>query len=179
MLKDSKGRWLKKVTISEDLWKESIQVTHAGVIRKLQATRAFLDDPGFEDFCAGLYTVAVEEYGKLLVLLNSTKSANGERIIKYKKQFMNHNYKFSLAIKELPEECFIIQPGTYSRRSFSRKSFNVAILADLETRLTVFYTDFNSPPTVLVKPPPVDKRSLTSAIDAIETFVKNKTLLWK
>jgi hypothetical protein len=81
-------------------------------------------------------------------LLNSTKSANGERIIKYKKQFMNHNYKFSLAIKELPEECFIIKPGTYSRRSFSRKSFNVAILAAIRiVRMVCGYvvtrTDFN------------------------------------
>jgi len=37
-------------------------------IRNLEAIQKFLQIPGYEEICAGLYTYAVEEYGKLLYL---------------------------------------------------------------------------------------------------------------
>jgi AbiV family abortive infection protein len=174
--KDSNGHWVKEVTIPEELWKEIIRRTYEGILRKLQAARTFLVTPGYENICAGLHTFAIEEYGKLLVLKdNSTPLTAGKIVIKYKQAFKSHSEKFNLALNTLPKECYILRQGSYTKRSFTKKSHVLDTEADLETRLTTFYTDINDSASP-VNAPTVDRNSLSVAIDEMEKFVNNTSL---
>ena len=46
-------------------------------IRNLEAIQKFLQIPGYEEICAGLYTYAVEEFGKILYLKSLHPSPPG------------------------------------------------------------------------------------------------------
>jgi hypothetical protein len=54
------------VTISEDKGKELIKNIHEGIIKKLQSARQLVDFD--KEMAAGLYTYALEEFGKLLLI---------------------------------------------------------------------------------------------------------------
>ena len=55
-----------------------------------------------KEVAAGLYIYAVEELGKLL-LLEKIKRKNGRYDISYRKEFLNHDVKFSITLDYLQE----------------------------------------------------------------------------
>lgn len=81
------------------------------IIRILQATKELLRIQGYEDICAGLYTFAIEEYGKILFLQSFPVSTNNTIKFPHKrdgrKGFLNHYEKFPRALddKQLPVDC--------------------------------------------------------------------------
>jgi hypothetical protein len=82
----------------------------------------------------------------LLLLKRSISTKNGARKILYRGEFTNHNHKFTVAFDYLTDhrifECMIINTGDFSIRNFHWKNFNVGLLADFESRLSIFYSDF-------------------------------------
>jgi len=72
-LKDSKNRWVKYLIITEDLRNKTIEITHQRILKLLDSAQILLDNGGHLAICAGLYTYAVEEYGKIVLLRKSRK----------------------------------------------------------------------------------------------------------
>ena len=103
-LKDKNGKWVEYLEITEDLWKKTIQETLFGILKMLESAERLLQSEGHEAVCAGLYTFAVEEYGKLL-LLKQYNLSDGKVKIEFRDNFRRHESKFKKAIENLPYDC--------------------------------------------------------------------------
>ena len=125
MLKDEKGKWVKILEITEELWKKCIQVTRQNILKLLESAEVLLDNGGNEAICAGLYTYAVEEYGKIL-LLKKCNISGGKVKIKYRNGFRFHPKKFTLAANDLPRECKTLKRGLFDPTVFDPNIFAVA-----------------------------------------------------
>lgn len=169
MLKDKNGKWVETLEITEDLWKKMMQETLNGVFKLLDSAEKHLDNGGNEAICAGLYTYAVEEYGKIL-LLQQYKPSSGKVKIKYKNGFRNHVAKFSMAINNLPDECITLRQGVFVSGIFDPKIFDAGQIADCEARLAIFYSDFTDTDDNIKPVPSVDKNRLKKAINQLRTI---------
>jgi hypothetical protein len=73
---------VKKKDIAEidvELRDETVFYIQKAILRNLTAIRQFLKIPGYEYICAGLYTYAVEEFGKILYLKSFSPPASKNR----------------------------------------------------------------------------------------------------
>ena len=160
---------------SETLWK---------IGSLLDATRTLLNDveedevnnehfsittiTGDPTVPAGLYTFAVEEYGKFLYL-KSLEPIDGKYHIDYTDKFTDHRRKFELALSNLPDECKLVHLGRKDDVKFYEPDFHDDIIADFETRLRIFYSDFD--PYFLNKvtktSPPVSAKLLKIAVQKL------------
>jgi AbiV family abortive infection protein len=170
MLKDKKGNWVETIEVTEDLWKTTIKETRNGVLKLLEDARKLLNCGGNEAICAGLYTYAIEEYGKLLLLKQYHPSA-GIVKIKYKTGFRNHTEKFRIAVKSLPAECTTLKRGIFDTGIFDAKVFDTEkVVADFEARMAVFYSDFLDSGDGIKAVPQVDKELLGKGIEKLRTI---------
>ncbi len=81
---------------------------------------------------AGLYTFAVEEYGKYLYL-KSLEPIDGKYHIDYANEFTNHTSKFEKALSNLPDECKLINLGEKEENpEFYEPDFHDDIIADFD-----------------------------------------------
>jgi AbiV family abortive infection protein len=159
--------------ITDKLWKEMIEeITIGRIPRLLDCAERLLLAEGHESVCAGLYTYAIEEYGKLL-LLKQYKSINGNVKIEYKKLFRKHELKFKIALEKLPKECTTLRKGVFNGDIFDKDIFDVNQTADWEARLTAFYCDFTDSADSIKSVPTVDKGLLQDAIRQFKIFMNN------
>ena len=77
MCGECKGKKPKIIDIEEDLWKQSIKNTYEGTVKKLQSARKLLEFD--KDISAGLYTYALEEFGKMILLRDSNLLKNSSK----------------------------------------------------------------------------------------------------
>ena len=163
-LKDSKNRWVKYLIITEDLRNKTIEITLQRILKLLDSAQILLDNGGHLAICAGLYTYAVEEYGKI-VLLRKSRKINGHVRLKYKQGFRDHNTKFRLAVKKLPNECKILRIGPFEPNIFDPTIFDAeTVIVDFKSRMSVFYTNFLESGVNIESVPPVSKQRLKIAI---------------
>jgi len=136
--------------ISEEQWKKLKKETLNtvfGILESVDVLVKHIESPEYGKdttpiMCAGLFTHAVEEYGKLLYLKN-LKPKNGKVTIDYYGKFRDHDYKFNLALEKLPTNCKIIKEGIFDQKIFDPKIFNTGTIADWYTRLQIFNTDLD------------------------------------
>lgn len=119
----------------------------------------------------GLYTFAIEEYGKLLYLL-SCKPSEGKVEINYDGQFRNHTKKFKRALDELPPKCKNLHSGSFTTSGFTSSGYNTDTLADFEVRKGIFYVDLDENDKLKIFPR-VDARVLLKAISKFGDIIKN------
>jgi AbiV family abortive infection protein len=143
------------------------------IIRNLEAIQGLLLLSEYEDICAGLYTFAVEEYGKILFLMAISPEDNK---IKFRdthdcEGFRDHYHKFELALEALPDSCKKLRKGSFTR-SFS-KSFTRDIIPDFKARMALFYADFEDKHSIL-EPPKVDRSLLEEAVKEFLNFMRKQ-----
>lgn len=158
------------------------------IIRNLQATKRFLELGGedYTDICGGIYTYAVEEYGKFLYLISlnptpppSSSSPNKTIVtIQYtddNQGFLDHRHKFKLALDTLPDSCRILNEGGFTSSGFLSSGFITDTTADFEARKSIFYVDFNKDDKFnsILRPPEVDRNSLVKAVDEFLNIMMN------
>jgi hypothetical protein len=183
VLADQRGTKPNNVSITEKILKDTKQCIQKGIIKKLLAAKGLLDID--KEVAAGLYIYAVEELGKLL-LLEKAKRKNGSYDISYRKEFLNHDVKFSIALDYLQEhnynKCIILNDeGGFSPNSFSWKGFTIGLLPKTQARLSIFYIDFvyshlEANEIEVMKIPMVDGSILTHAIRELETVINGWTV---
>jgi AbiV family abortive infection protein len=168
---------LSYVDVSEQLWKEMMQNVRDGILRKLKVTRDIID--GDKHVAAGLYVYAVEEFGKLLLLKNTTVLGSTRRIA-YKDEFVNHKKKFETAFDYFQanghDACLVISEGDYVVSDFVWRDFAIGLLANTQARLSIFYSDFardEKNNVIIEKPLPVDKDILQMAINELDKATKS------
>lgn len=170
----------KFVEVDYDSWKSISQTTLYNIHYILESVKILLDKNIEENkeflfnhpyVAAGMYTFAIEEYGKFL-LLNSIKEQNGIFQIKYKDEFRNHPKKFQKALENIPEECRLVHSGGYTNTGFTSNGFNTDVIADFETRLGIFYSDFGENKRAQLLPQ-VDLNSLSKALEQFTKLIKD------
>jgi hypothetical protein len=178
LLKNERGEKRKDMDILEQQWKNMLHLTCDGIIRKLDAAKRVIDAD--KDISAGLYTYALEEFGKIILLNRSERVTNNtKRKVMYAEEFINHEKKFPAAFDYLQdnghEECYVLNnEGNFSPKSFTWRSFDIGLLADFEERMSIFYSDFAYDANhniVIQKPPAVEKDMLENAINKLKTIV--------
>lgn len=185
---------------NESTWNSIISDTLWKISSLLGATQTLLADveedndeyssstTGYPDVSAGLYTFAVEEYGKFLYL-KSIRPIDKKYPINYANEFTNHAKKFELALSDLPEECKLIHLGNKEHGAHLEPDY-YDVVANFETRLRIFYSDFDSrfANKVIKNVPPVSVTLLKIAVQKllemsnsqhIEHMKKNKNLINK
>jgi hypothetical protein len=178
MLKNARGKKLREIIIPEIQWKELMIITNEGIKKKLQSAKKLLDAD--TEISAGLYTYAIEEFGKI-ILLNKSKMSRGGHIIKYSSEFTCHERKFPAAFDYLQENgherCYVLNnKGDFIPENADWKNFAIGLLADFEARLSIFYSDFvydDNRRIGLAKIPEVDRGMLNYAIDELQVAVNN------
>jgi hypothetical protein len=95
-----------ELEIEVGLRNDMVRFIKERIIHKLEATKRFLElkEEDYDDICAGIYTYAVEEYGKIL-FLNSLNPTSPNKKIKFlythrNQGFLDHDHKFELALKD-------------------------------------------------------------------------------
>lgn len=151
------------------------------IIQNLEATKRFLQlGEDYKDICAGIYTYAVEEYGKILFLNDlSPTSTNPNLPIQYKatgQGFLNHRHKIDLAWDALPDSCKLLSEGGFTDTGFTQSGFTHDTPAKLETRLSIFFVDFNKEDNFCspMTPPQVRMDLLVTAVDDFLKFIRAK-----
>jgi AbiV family abortive infection protein len=180
MLQSTKGIKPGQITITDKVWDEAKKNTLKGIEEKISAAETIVNNQASIDIAASLYTYALEEFGKLLLLkkLPKTKSSN-RRNVNYKNEFACHNKKFELAFDYLQnaghEYCVVLNDqGSFSPKSFSWRSFNLGLLADFNARLSLLYTDskYQQGGIILEIRPSVKKDYLIRAISELRSAVQ-------
>jgi hypothetical protein len=182
MIKDKNDHPVACLTITTALRDEMMSTIQMRIIHNLEAIKEFLKIQGYEDVCAGLYTYAIEEYGKILFLKAFPVSAANEITFPYNrdgaKGFLNHHEKFPRALddKQLPDSCKMLREGDFSADFDSDDDFNTEIAADFDARMALFYADFKDQNSIL-EPPPADSRLLQKAVDDFLTVMRKQIFL--
>lgn len=165
--------------IKKQAWQSLTSDTLWNVWSLLDATRTLIDfsiekgedEDGFVDspiVAAGLYTHAVEEFGKYLYL-KSIEPIDGEYRIDYSNEFLDHRKKFERALSHLPRECALVHLGEVTDPRFYEPDFNTDIIANFETRKRIFYSDLDSnfANKITQQPPPVNAKLLKVGVQKL------------
>jgi hypothetical protein len=154
------------------------------IIHNLEAIQKFLQIPGYEEVCAGLYTHTVEELGKILYLksfclspadINKTKFPYKMKGGKKGTGFLNHYKKFDLALDVLPDTCKILREGDCSSDDYDSDDYVTEDIADFEERKRVFFADFKRDTKISIEEPPkVTKALLEKAVDKFLSCMRNE-----
>jgi hypothetical protein len=188
MITDEKERQVESLEIDVELRDKMVSHIYNAIIRNIEAIQKFLDIPGYEDICAGLYTYAVEEFGKILYLKSFSLSPSDSNKTKfpYKMKggkkgtgFLNHYKKFDLALDVLPDTCKILcEGGGFLASGFLSSGFitDDELIADFEARKRVFFADFKRDTKISIEEPPkVTKALLEKAVEKFLCCMRNET----
>lgn len=188
MLENKDNEKPKEVHLKNQEWNDLRKLTRQGIISKLESAKKLLNATGSDDVSAGLYTYALEEFGKLLLLDKSEHIANNtKRKLRYRSEFACHDRKFEAAFDYLQNyspssyKCYVLNDeGSYSPQSYTWRSFHIGLLADFKARMSIFYSDFsyklneNGEQTqniVIDEIPKINRKYLSDAIDELCTIV--------
>lgn len=131
-----------------------------------------LGEPGPGDLltvAAALYTYAVEEYCKLL-LLGSLPEKDGVVSVPYHEMFRSHDKKFGAALVKLPAECALIRRGLPELGIFNPAIFDMGMDASFESRKCLLYLDMDPDGNPTAPRPPAPAQ-FEEAIDGLEAAV--------
>lgn len=163
------------ITVSELKGDELIKNIQDGIVRKLQSSSQLVQFD--KEIAAGLYTYALEEFGKLLLVKGSKLPNNLYEI--NNDWFKTHKDKFPKAFDYLQEnnhgQCIELTEGDFAFNDFYWRDFMIGLTADFAARLTIFYSDFipNSNNDIdVMEIPDVDRNILQSAIVELEKAIR-------
>lgn len=165
---------------------EMVRTIQRRIITSLEALQRFLglNANRFDEICAGIYTYAIEEYGKIRYLreLLPLPPPNNNRVrVRYTNDnqgFLNHNHKFELALDDnrLPKSCKRLSRGGFTRTGFTPTGFETDTPADFEARKAIFYTDFDKTNNYnsIQNPPQLSRDALVTAVNDFLQFLSTQ-----
>lgn len=153
----------------------------AGIRRLLRSAEALrrealspdaADPDGLLAVAGGLYTYAVEEYGKAL-LIESLPEKGGIISVPYREIFGSHGKKFEAALKDLPVECSAIGAGVFDPHIFDPRIFDTGLQATFQGRMRLLYLDMDRKGGPIVEDTP-DARMLAGALSGLDQALARK-----
>lgn len=141
----------------------------AEALRRGAASAGAPEPGGLLTVAGGLYTYAVEEYGKLL-LLGSLPEKGGIVSVPYREIFRTHQKKFDAALDNLPADCGQLKWGIFDPALFDPAIFDTGMDASFASRASPLYLDMD-PDGRPVAPDVPDRGQLAKAIGGLERAV--------
>ena len=171
------------IEITDNQWKQICDLTYNNILKKLDSAKFLINNDS--EIAAGLYTYALEEFGKLL-LLGPCAVTNGKHTVPYRDRFVYHEYKFEIAFDYLQENkadhCIILNEGDFSPENYSWRNFFIGLPANFESRKSIFHSDFifeQDKVVVGVKSvPKVDSDYLERAVSGLIEVMDNLNKIW-
>ena len=184
--------------ISKEKLKEGILNSLTNITDLLNQSEKACQKYSDNSIALGLYTFAIEEFGKLLFLLDAYK-ADKESYQIQKDIFIgheSHKIKFEKALQKLPTECMLAEYGIEVHTNFSEENITIpvnpqgdkiSILGgttgtfsigttgkplDLITRMGSFYLDWDDKEKVWKSKPKVLEDGLKKSITKLGLIVK-------
>lgn len=130
------------------------------------------DPGGLLTAAGGLYTYAVEEYGKML-LLGSLPEKGGAVSVPYREIFRSHEKKFEAAFKDLPADCAQLKWGLFDPGLFDPRLFDTGLGAGFAGRTNLLYLDMDLDGRP-VAPGVPDPEQLAKAVAGLERAVEKR-----
>lgn len=167
------------VNLDEQTWRVLMQEILVATRKKISSLKNMISSHQDEYICAAIYTFILEEFGKL-ILLSSSQINNSRREIMYTEEFTNHNRKFEAALDYLEdnefEDAYILNDqSSFDPKSFSWRSFDIGQLVDLETRLSLLYSDLEEESKttniIISKAPSIERKFLEKAVTTFEKVI--------
>lgn len=112
----------------------------AEALRRAASPPGAPDPDGLLAAAGALYTYAVEEYGKAL-LLGSLPEKGGIVSVPYREIFRSHRKKLDAALADLPLECRMLRRGIFDPDIFDPDIFDVGLQAGFSGRTSLLYLD--------------------------------------
>lgn len=161
--------------ITPELKNQMVDFIQERIIRNLEAIQVLLRTGGYDDICAGLYTYAVEEYGKILFLNDPEHIVNNKIRFRHKKVwrenrdygFLAHGEKFARVLRDRDFPTFsklLNEEGDYDPADYDPYDYHADLLADMKARMALFYADFKDKYSI-EKPPLIDRHVLERAVN--------------
>ena len=188
--------------ISKEKLEEGIQYSLANISELLVHSQKACQKYTDNSIALGLYTFAIEEFGKLLYLLESFKTDKKSYQIP-KNIFVggkSHKIKFEKALQKLPKECILPEYGIEVNTNFSTEDITIPLNPqgdeitiaggitgtfsigetdnpiDLITRMGCFYLDWNDGKKVWKSKPKVLEDGMKDSITKLGLIVKQISL---
>ncbi len=128
----------KKLTISRGDIPEGIRMCLSAAQARLHEAEALLT-AGHHIQTAVLFSFAVEEFGKAIVLRDEFDKGNDPATVH---DFYDHEAKLVAAGTKIPEEKLLLHGGVFNRRVFDPSVFDTGNQVDFGARLSGLYVDW-------------------------------------
>lgn len=165
----------KSPSISRDALRAGIERCLHSALRYLDGARSLLDITELLPHAGVLFSLAVEEFGKGVLLRRA--SERGEEVPTIV-GFYDHEAKLEAAASELPPDLLMLHSGAFQAGVFQADAFDVDRVADFKARMQSMYVGWNERSQTWIEPTVVDQPTLTKSIEGVERVVRNKLEEW-
>jgi len=145
------------------------------VLRYLHGARSLINDSTLLPQASILFSYAVEEFGKGILL---RRAYEREEMVSKIVGFYDHKTKLAAAFAEIPPDLLMLHVGTFQADAFQADTFDVDRVAGFEARMQSMYIGWDERSRTWTGPTDVDRPTLSRSIDGVELFVKNKLQEW-
>lgn len=162
--------------------KSGIKKTLFGSLEIIGYAKDLLERGGNPDFALGFYLMALEEYGKSIILRESLKQGNTSASIS-KKVFENTDVLFKKAFALLPKKCILslnhdldnqenlISDNLELRNSLKTRTIDSDIILNFEIVKMCFHLTWNESENKWSKPPRINHDELMLIIQEFSEFI--------
>lgn len=144
-------------------------------LRYLHGARSLANDSELLPQASILFSYAVEEFGKAVLLRKAHE--RGELVSKIV-GFYDHKTKLEAAFAEIPSEFLKLHVGAFDPNVFDDKAFDIDRVANFEARIQTMYVGWDGRLGNWTRSTALDQPTLRRSIEGVERFVQNKLEEW-
>ncbi len=143
--------------------------------RYLDGAQSLLDTPTVLAQASILFSFAVEEFGKAVLLRRAYEGGEAMPTIV---DFYDHKAKLQAAFAEIPPDLLMLHVGTFQADPFQANTFDVDRVAGFEARMQSMYIGWDERSRTWTGPTDVDRPTLSRSIEGVGVIVRNKLEEW-
>lgn len=165
----------KPPSIPRDALRAGIEHCLNSALRYLDGARSLVDTPTLLPHVGVLFSFAVEEFGKAVLLRRAYELSEAMPTIV---GFYDHEAKLEAASAEIPPDLLMLHAGAFQADAFQADAFDVDRVANFKARMQSMYVGWDEHSRIWIGPTDVDRPTLSRSIEGIERIVKNKLEEW-
>ncbi len=162
-------------SIPRDTLRAGTEYCLHNALRYLHGARPLVDDLTLLPQASILFSLAVEEFGKA-ILLRTAYERGG--VVSKIVGFYDHKKKLEAAFTEIPSDLLMLHAGAFQTDTFQTDAFDVDRVANFEARKRAMYVDWDERLGTWTGPTDVDRPTLSRSIEGVGVIVRNKLEEW-
>ncbi len=162
-------------SIPRDTLRAGTEYCLHNALRYLHGGRPLVDDPTLLPQASILFSYAVEEFGKAVLLRRAYEGGEAMPTIV---DFYDHKAKLQAAFPEIPRDLLMLHVGTFQDDAFEADTFDVDRVAAFDARMQSMYIGWDERSRTWTGPTDVDRPTLSRSIEGVGVIVRNKLEEW-